>query len=153
MPWANTNAIAQDEFPGSIEITDEQYIDAINAMIEGRGVSIENGFEIVDIPEPAEPEPEAPTVADYARAAQAFVDKRAQEKGYNDAVTLASYVGSTIPEWAAEAQAFVAWRDSVWVYANTQLAAVSAGEREQPTVQEFIRELPTPEGFVWGDEE
>lgn len=153
MPWANTNAVSQDELPGAVEITDEQYLAAIEALCEGRGVSIENGFEIVEAPPPVEPEPEEPTLADYTRAAQAVVDKRAQEKGYNDAVTLASYVGSTIPEWAAEAQAFVAWRDSVWVYANAQLALVQAGEREQPTVQEFIRELPLPEGFSWGDEE
>jgi hypothetical protein len=144
MPWAGTNAVAVDEFEGAIEITDEQYIDAINAMIEGRAVSIENGFEIVD-GTPEEPPPDEPTIADYASAAQLVVDKRAKDRGYNDAVTLASYVGSTIPEWAAEAQTFVAWRDSVWVYANTQLALVEAGERPQPTVQEFIEELPAIE--------
>jgi hypothetical protein len=33
-----------------------------------------------------------------------------------DGATLASCVTSTNPEWAAEAQAFIVWRDAVWAY-------------------------------------
>jgi hypothetical protein len=65
---------------------------------------------------------------------------------FRDGVTLASYVASTNPQWAAEAQAFVAWRDAVWAYSYTELAKVQAGQREQPTVEDFLTEI---DQIVW----
>lgn len=85
------------------------------------------------------------TTGDYADAIQAHVDAVAKARSYAHGVALASYVTSTIPVWAAEAQAFLAWRDAIWVYAHTELAKVLAAEREQPTVAAFIAELPTIE--------
>lgn len=87
----------------------------------------------------------APTEADYAAAIQAHVDQVAASRGYHDGVHLASYATSTVPAWAAEAAAFVAWRDAVWGYAYAQLAAVQAGGREQPTVAGLVAELPQME--------
>lgn len=87
----------------------------------------------------------APTQADYAAAIQAHVDAAARDRSYHDGVHLASYVASTNVVWAAEAAAFVAWRDAVWAYAYAQLAAVAAEEREQPTVAELVGELPEME--------
>lgn len=84
----------------------------------------------------------APTVSDYEDAIQTHVDNAARSKLFRDGVTLASYVSSSIPQWAAEAQAFVAWRDAVWAYAYQELARVMGGERAQPTVAEIIAELP-----------
>jgi hypothetical protein len=88
--------------------------------------------------------PAAPplTVDDYRRAIQAHVDATAQQRNYDSGITCASYVNSTSPAWAAEAAAFVAWRDAVWAYAFTELAKVEGGQREQPTVAEIIDELP-----------
>lgn len=146
MPWANVNEVRQDQFPGAIPITEDQYQEGIEAILDGKHIKIEGGFTIVDAPVPVIPEPPEPTLQDYAAGAQLFVEQRAKELGYNDAVTLASYTSSTIPDWAAEAQAFVAWRDEVWVYANQQLHLVETGERDQPTVNEFILELPA---FDW----
>lgn len=98
----------------------------------------------------AEPEiePEPPTLADYENAIQGLVDTTATEKMFRDGVTLASYVASTNPQWAAEAQTFVAWRDAVWAYSYAELAKVQAGEREQPTPEEFLEELPA---IAWPD--
>ena len=93
-------------------------------------------------------EPEPPTLADYENAIQGLVDSTATEKMFRDGVTLASYVSSTNPQWAAEAQAFVAWRDAVWAYSYTELAKVQAGEREQPTPEDFLTDLPA---IVWPD--
>lgn len=87
-----------------------------------------------------------PSIDDYRRAIQAHVDSAAQARSYDSGITCASYLGSTVPAWAAEASAFVAWRDAVWAYAYTELAKVEAGEREQPTVTEIIGELPA---MVW----
>ena len=79
---------------------------------------------------------------DYKRAIQAFIDATAREKKYRNGDACATYVNSTNPLWAAEAAAFVAWRDSVWSYAFQELAKVENGEREQPTIDEFLSELP-----------
>lgn len=82
----------------------------------------------------------------YRVAIQALVDETAREKQFNDGVTLASYAASTVEVWALQAQTFVAWRDSVWQYAYSELGRVQAGERERPTVDDFLLELPQ---IVW----
>jgi hypothetical protein len=81
------------------------------------------------------------TITDYEDAIQNLVDSTARERQFRDGVTLASYIGSTIPKWAAEAMAFVAWRDNVWRYSYGELAKVQAGQREQPTVERFLTEI------------
>lgn len=90
--------------------------------------------------------PPPPTEADYAAAIQAHVDATAQSQDYHDGVMLASYAASTVPTWAAQAAAFVAWRDAVWAYAYEQLAAVQAELRTQPSIAEMVAELPA---IVW----
>lgn len=77
----------------------------------------------------------------YRLEIQSLIDRKATERQYDSGATLASYVNSTIPEWAVEAQAFVAWRDQVWAYALTELAKVQSGGREQPSVEAFLAEL------------
>ena len=85
--------------------------------------------------------PEIPSITDYENAIQNLVDSTARERQFRDGVTLASYTASTKPKWAAEAQAFVAWRDNVWSYAYGELAKVQAGQRQQPTVEQFLGEI------------
>lgn len=82
----------------------------------------------------------------YRLEIQAMIDGKAKEREYDSGATLASYVNSTIPEWATEAQAFVAWRDAVWLYALAELDKVQKGERDQPSVEDFLAELPE---FEW----
>lgn len=88
----------------------------------------------------------AEAVETYRKAIQSLIDGKAQEKQYDDGNSLASYVNSTVPEWAAEAQTFVAWRDQVWAYALAELTKVQKAEREQPSVDDFLAELPA---FEW----
>ena len=90
---------------------------------------------------PYNPAPAIPTITDYENAIQNLVDSTARERQFRDGVTLASYLGSTKSKWAAEAQAFVAWRDNVWFYAYGELAKVQAGQRPQPTVEQFLGEI------------
>ncbi|MGD9921441.1 MAG: hypothetical protein AB7V13_08345 [Pseudorhodoplanes sp.] len=98
------------------------------------------------VPEP-QPEPAAPatlTPEQFQRAIERHVDSVAAQRGYSSAVSLASYVASSVPQWAAEAEVFVAWRDAVWVYALAELAKVMAAERSAPeTAEAFITELPS----------
>lgn len=94
-------------------------------------------------PEPAAFAPPPISINDYRRAIQAHVDMTAQARNYDSGLTCASYVGSTNPEWAQEAAAFVAWRDAVWVYAFAELDKVQSDQRPQPSVAEIIAELPS----------
>lgn len=84
---------------------------------------------------------EASAEIDYEAAIQALVDATATERKFRDGVTMASYVNSTNPQWAAEAIAFVAWRDGVWAYAYSELDKVMNGQRTQPTIEEFLAEI------------
>nr|WP_319485662.1 hypothetical protein [uncultured Cohaesibacter sp.] len=96
----------------------------------------------------AEASSSSPTEADYEASIQSMLDTAATERRYSNGATMATYVNSTNATWAAEAQAFVQWRDAVWLYAYAQLDAVMAGEREQPTIEALIAELPAPD---WPD--
>lgn len=88
----------------------------------------------------------AAVVAQYRAAIQAMIDRTASERQYDDGNSLASYVSSTVPDWAAEAQAFVIWRDQIWSYALGELEKVQTGQRSQPSVQNFLAELQM---FEW----
>ena len=93
-----------------------------------------------------EPTPPTPSLNDYRAAIQAMIDNKASERQYDSGATLASYVNSTIEQWAIEAQSFVAWRDAVWLYALVELEKVQKGVRDQPSVEDFLAELPV---FEW----
>lgn len=97
------------------------------------------------IPAP-DPEPGPPTIDDYKNAIVSMLDAKAQERRYENSTTIATYVNSTIPAWSAEATAYVAWRDDVWSYTYTELEKVMGGLRPQPTVEDFLTELPA---MVW----
>jgi predicted metalloendopeptidase len=84
----------------------------------------------------------APTVEVYQAAIQNMVDEVARSKLFNDGVTMASYVSSTVQPWAAQAQTFVAWRDAIWQYSYAELDKVQSGARPQPSVADFLAELP-----------
>jgi len=80
---------------------------------------------------------------------QAHINQIARERDYTDGLHAATYASSTIPAWAAEGQAFVAWRDSVWVTAIGIMQACQQGERNIPTPAELLAELPV---MVWPDD-
>lgn len=50
-----------------------------------------------------------------------------------------------MPQWAAEAAVFVAWRDAVWLYAYAEMDKVLTGQRPQPSIDDLIAELPAIE--------
>ena len=87
--------------------------------------------------------PQTLTAEDYRLAVQAHVDAVAVARLYDSGVSLASYVASTNATWAAEAAAFVAWRDAVWA----QVYALWADPPEvPPTIADLISTLPE---IVW----
>lgn len=58
MPYAANGVIASDSFLGAIEITEEQYAEALKGMCEGLVVRIDDGFKVA-LPEIAEPPKDA----------------------------------------------------------------------------------------------
>ena len=74
-------------------------------------------------------------------AIEAHVEEVARARGYRSAESCAGYLASTVAAWAAEAQAFIAWRDGVWSSAFAALAAVGAGARDMPTPTEATAEI------------
>ena len=82
----------------------------------------------------------------YTNAVQEHLDSVAKDRNYDGILSLCTYATSSNTTFAAEGQAGVAWRDSVWTDCYTILANVESGVRTQPTVEELVAELPT---IVW----
>lgn len=62
-----------------------------------------------------EPLAEPPPPFDPIAFIQEYLEGVARSMGYSSAASCASYVNSTVETWAAEARAFVAHRDAVWL--------------------------------------
>ena len=80
-----------------------------------------------------------------SQAIDAHIDAQARALQYNSAAHLAGYTGSTVAEWAAEAEAFVAWRDACWL-AALALLAQAEDSGDVPGVEDVLAALPE-----WGD--
>ena len=77
-------------------------------------------------------------------AIDTHVEEQAKALGYNRAAHLAGYATSTVPDWQAEAQAFVAWRDQVW---QAAFAMTERLERaDTPDTGRLIAALPDWQG-------
>lgn len=112
-----------------MEFTMEEFLDELAAA----------GISATTAPAPII---QPPTQESYVSAIQAHVDEAARSKGYENGFSLAGYVASTNPGWSAEASVFIAWRDSVWEYAYSQMSSIAAGLRPQPTIAGLVKELP-----------
>jgi len=68
MPWAANGRISTSPIDGGIEISDVEYQTALNALLGGKLVSVEDGsLSLTDPPAPdAEPEPPLPALPEYA---------------------------------------------------------------------------------------
>lgn len=86
------------------------------------------------------------TQQDFANAIKKQLNDVAIARNYENEYSIASYVSSTNPQWQQEAQAFVAWRDAVWLYAYSELALVQAGDKPVPTIEQFLEGLPD---LIW----
>jgi len=86
--------------------------------------------------------PAPPDLATFTAAIDAHVEQQARAWSYNSAAHLASYATSTVPQWSAEASAFVAWRDAAWLAALAMLDAVQAGGDMPDSPAAFIATLP-----------
>jgi len=129
--------------------TDQAWSSAASAYVTGfdpgRATRIDSEEELTDLLRAHGLRGPSPSAADYEAAIQQHLDDAARARNYRDGFALAGYVTSGITHWAAEAAAFVAGRDAVWLYAFAELDKVQTGLREQPTIEAFIAELPAIE--------
>ena len=130
---------------------------AIQALASGAEFAIREGvveWHSPDIPQPTEAEitaklaelQVAAQIEEYRVAVQQHIDAMARSRDYENGFALAGYVNSAVPPWKAEAEAFIAWRDQVWLFVFEKLAQVKAGEAVPPeTAQALIDTLPAVE--------
>lgn len=111
--------------------------------------TIEPEFIIVD---PALLPPSPPTADEIVAALEAevqrYMDKFAQDRGYDNMISAISYRDDpTVPRWQQEGQAFFAWRSQVWLKCLDIKNRAIAGEIQVPTTEELIAMLPTITGL------
>ena len=82
-----------------------------------------------------------PTLADFDEAMEEHLRREREERGYTTREP-DSYLTSADPRWSQDAMDWVAHRDAVMGYALNLINAVQAGEREPPTMAEFVAGLP-----------
>lgn len=80
--------------------------------------------------------------AAYINSVQAMLDVAAQTRGYDGILSACTYATSSNTQFAAEGQACVYWRDSVWSKCYEILAEVQSGTRQPPTITELLIEMP-----------
>lgn len=71
MWYASFNQAGTDPIEGGIEITEAQYIEAVDGLTSGLEVTITNGFYVGPIVPPPPPEPPPPTEAEVLAAQSA----------------------------------------------------------------------------------
>ena len=134
-------AIHGDNIPAdAVEITEAEHAALIEGQSNGkRIVADESGRPILKGPPPPTTEQ---TVAQYMAAVQKHLDDFARTQNYDGILSAASYATSTVPKFAAEGQYAVEARDATWAKCYEVLAAVEAGSRPMPTLDELLAELP-----------
>jgi len=79
----------------------------------------------------------------YEQAVDAHLDDKAKEYGYDSIKTAVTYADEPIVQkFQEEGTAFRAWRSKVYAYVYEQLDLVQSGDRDMPTIDELIAELP-----------
>ena len=75
---------------------------------------------------------------------QSHLDLTARAYGYDDIRAAVSYADEpAVPKFQAEGSAMRAWRSLVWAHCNQVLMDVQSGQREPPTPEQLLAELPS----------
>ncbi len=79
-------------------------------------------------------------------AVQEMMDRKAQERGYDNIMSACTYAISGNQTFVAEGQACAMWRDAVWSACYQIMADVVSETRPEPALNELLAELPS---MVW----
>ena len=90
-------------------------------------------YTYVDAPPPA--------LEEYDAAMEDFLRQEREARGYTTREP-DSYLTSQVPRWSQDARDWVNHRDAVMEYALALINAVKRGEREPPTMEEFLGNMP-----------
>lgn len=134
-----------DNIPGdAVEITVEEH----QALLEGQSQGKPIQADVTGRPVLADPPPPAPEqiIASMTAKVQEHMDAKARERNYDGILSLCTYATSQNTKFAAEGQAGVEWRNTVWATCYAILADVQDGKRPAPTAEQLIAELPS---FIW----
>ena len=124
----------------AVEITPEQHAALLNGQSSGKCIVADaDGYPILQDPPPPTPEQ---IIAGFTVAVQQRLDDFARTRGYDGILSAATYATSTVPTFAAEGQYAVQIRDATWAKCYEILAAVEAGTKPVPTLDELTAELP-----------
>ena len=134
--------IQQFKEQGAEEVEDLSIFKGYEAYVSPDNCKIVDG-EIIFTPPKVDLEECLKTNIVYT--VQQLLDAKAQERGYDNSFTLASYATSTVPKFKQEAQDFITWRDAVWTKCYSMLDDYLAGNIARPTVDDVLQQLPTLE--------
>ena len=90
--------------------------------------------------------PENLTATTYNFIIEVILDDAAVAHGYDNAASLASYIGSGNARWQQEAKVFCAWRDMCWEYAYKVINQLGNPHFKPPSIAQFKKECPS---IVW----
>ena len=82
-----------------------------------------------------------PTLDDFDMAMEQYLREEREARGYTTREP-DSYLTSQVPRWAQDAKDWVAHRDDVMEYALELINEVGSGQREPPTMEEFLANMP-----------
>ena len=136
--------IRNEDGSQSVKYNTEQYHAAAKWCNENGAVIADKVgyYEVVVIPQPNEEEKRAIIQQQLTVAVQSWMDKTVQERNYDNIHTACTYAYSTDEIFKKEGTACLAWRDNVWRTCYNILNEVLVGNREIPTEEELIAELP-----------
>ena len=130
-----------DNIPSdAVEISAEDHAALLEGQSQGKIISADkNGKPVLKDPPPPIPEQ---IIAQYTGAVQQHLDTFARTRNYDGILSAATYATSAVPKFKAEGQYAVEARDATWAKCYEVLAAVEAGTRPMPTLDELLAELP-----------
>ena len=122
------------------EITVEGHAALLEGQSQGKLIQANaDGHPIlVDPPPPTTEE----IISQYTAGVQQHLDTFARTRNYDGILSAATYATSQVPKFKAEGQYAVEARDATWAKCYEILAAVEAGTRPMPTLDELLAELP-----------
>lgn len=134
-------AIHGDSIPDdAVEITADEHQALLEGQSQGKLIQADaSGHPVLVDPPPPTPEQ---IIAQYTDGVQQRLDTFARTRNYDGILSAATYATSVMPKFKAEGQYAVEARDATWAKCYEILAAVEAGSRPMPTLDELLAELP-----------
>lgn len=124
-----------------VEITNEEHASLLAGLSAGNLLAWnEGGYPNLTEPPPLTTEQ---ITAALTASVQSHMDEQARSLNYDDIKTAVTYANEpAVPKFQAEGLVFREWRSLCWAHCYAMLDAVNAGERDIPTAEELIAELP-----------